>query len=132
MAQGLRAKDVVALCGELGSGKTCLVKGIAEGLGIPQGEVVSPSFTLVNEYPGPLPLYHIDFYRLQKVEELTEIGYWEYLGREGVVVIEWADRLPQAIPPSSLWVRLSFWGEKKRKISLQAEGEMWERIRKKI
>ena len=84
LAKRLRAGDVVALSGELGAGKTTLVRGIARGLGAKGEEVASPSFTIINEYPGSPPLYHIDFYRLERLEELTEIGYWEYLGGERV------------------------------------------------
>lgn len=128
LAKRLQAGDVVALSGELGTGKTTLVRGIARGLGVKEDEVASPSFTIINEYPSSPPLYHIDFYRLSKREELTEIGFWEYLGGEGIVVIEWADRIPEAIPPASIWLTLCFRQGEEREIKVKGEGEMFKRI----
>ena len=105
-AATLRRGDVVALTGDLGAGKTQLVKGIAEGLGIAQ-EVTSPTFTLIHEYrSGKLPLYHIDLYRLDEAEEALKIGLDEYLGGDGVTVIEWADKFAELIPEEARWVRL--------------------------
>ncbi len=106
--------DVIALIGELGSGKTTLVRGLARGLGVPpEVAVVSPTFTLVNEYPGRLPLYHLDLYRLGEEEleglGLQELGLEEYLYGPGVAAIEWAERLGRAMPANCLEVRLSLW-----------------------
>jgi tRNA threonylcarbamoyladenosine biosynthesis protein TsaE len=104
LARELRAGDVLALVGDLGSGKTQLVKGIARGLGS-SASVTSPTFTLVHEYPGgQLPLYHFDFYRLEDVDALRTIGFDEYVFGDGVAVIEWADKFPDAIPPQARWV----------------------------
>jgi len=128
LAKRLQAGDVVALSGELGTGKTTLVRGIARGLGVKEDEVASPSFTIINEYPSSPPLYHIDFYRLERLEELTEIGYWEYLEGEGIVVIEWADRIPEAIPPASIWLTLRFRQGEEREIKVKGEGEIFRRI----
>ncbi|HTX19417.1 MAG TPA: tRNA (adenosine(37)-N6)-threonylcarbamoyltransferase complex ATPase subunit type 1 TsaE [Bacteroidota bacterium] len=87
----LRRRDVVALYGGLGSGKTQFVKGVCKGLGV-RDHVVSPSFTILNEYSeGHFPIYHFDFYRLRSIAELAEIGFEEYLFGEGVCLIEWAD-----------------------------------------
>ena len=87
----LRRRDVVALYGGLGSGKTQFVKGVCRGLGV-RDHVVSPSFTILNEYSeGDFPVYHFDFYRLRSLGELAEIGFEEYLFGEGVCLIEWAD-----------------------------------------
>ena len=128
--------DIIALCGELGTGKTTLVRGMARGIGLEEGEVASPSFTLVNEYEGPLRLFHIDLYRLADEKELIAIDYEEYLTADGVVVIEWADRLPQAIPADSLWITLRYLGTERREIVLRAEGDhykmMIEELQRKV
>jgi tRNA threonylcarbamoyladenosine biosynthesis protein TsaE len=118
--------DVIALTGDLGTGKTTLVKGIARGMGIKDGEVASPSFTLVNEYAGPLPLFHVDLYRLEDEKELIGIDYEEYLKGDGVVVIEWADQIPQAVPGESLWITLRHLDAERREIMLLARGNRYE------
>ncbi len=106
IAATLRKGDVLAITGDLGAGKTQLVKGLASGLGIAQ-EVTSPTFTLIHEYPGgKFPLYHIDLYRLDSPEEALKIGLDEYLGGGGVTVIEWADKFVELIPAEARWVRL--------------------------
>jgi len=88
---------VVVLEGTLGAGKTTLAQGVAAGLGIAD-QVTSPTFALVQEYQGRLPLFHMDLYRLSSEEEFEQIGGWEYFRRNGVVMIEWADRLGGALP----------------------------------
>lgn len=128
--------DVVALCGELGSGKTTLVRGMARGMGLEEGEVASPSFTLVNEYEGPLRLFHIDLYRLADEKELIGIDYEEYLTADGVVVVEWADRIPQAVPADALWITLRYLGGDCREVVLRTEGDrfkmMIEELQRKV
>ncbi len=99
--------DVLTLIGELGSGKTTFVRGLAKGLDVPpEVAVVSPTFTLVNEYTGRLPLYHIDLYRVDAGER-EELGLDEYIYGGGVTAIEWAERLGRAMPPARLDIRLS-------------------------
>ena len=120
--------DVIALEGELGSGKTTLVRGLAQGMGFSGEEVTSPSFTLVNEYNGPLPFFHIDLYRLRDAGELHEIGYEEYITEAGVAVIEWADRVRYAIPHESLWITLRYHGEEIREIVMQPQGDRYEKM----
>jgi tRNA threonylcarbamoyladenosine biosynthesis protein TsaE len=115
--------DIIALCGELGTGKTTLVRGVARGIGLEEDDIASPSFTLVNEYEGPLRLFHIDLYRLTDEKELIAIDYEEYLAADGVVVIEWADRIPQAIPPDALWITLRYLSGDCREMVLQAQGD---------
>lgn len=106
LAGSLRSGDVIALAGDLGAGKTQLVKGIASGLGV-ETEVTSPTFTLIHEYPaGRLSLFHIDLYRLDSVEEVLKIGLDEYLDSRGVTVIEWADKFEEVIPSGARWIRL--------------------------
>jgi len=97
----------VALSGELGSGKTTLVKGLASGLGVREaGNVTSPTFVIRKEYRGRVAVRHYDAYRLGGPEELLALGFEEDLGGPGVVVVEWADRVRAALPPEALWVEL--------------------------
>jgi tRNA threonylcarbamoyladenosine biosynthesis protein TsaE len=104
-AATLQRGEVIALCGELGAGKTQFVKGLARGLGN-DADVTSPTFTLIHEYSGGrLPLFHIDLYRLDSLEETLRIGIDDYLHGEGVTVIEWADKFPSLIPQHARWIR---------------------------
>ncbi len=91
LGTALRAGDVVALFGDLGTGKTTLTRGIAKGLNVPN-EVHSPTFTLIHEHAGETPLYHVDLYRLSGEDEVRQIGVEEYIEGTGVTIIEWADR----------------------------------------
>jgi len=94
LALGLEGTEVVLLSGELGAGKTVFAKGLAGGLGVEDAaRVCSPSYTLVNVYRGRVPVFHIDLYRLEKESEIQDLGWEDYLG-EGVVIIEWAEKLP--------------------------------------
>jgi tRNA threonylcarbamoyladenosine biosynthesis protein TsaE len=116
LASQLRSGDIVALVGELGAGKTCLVKGIALGLGITQ-EVTSPTFTLIHEYRGGrLPLYHVDLYRLGSAEQAIAIGIEDYLPAAGVTVIEWAERIARLLPAHTRRIRLEIISESSRRI----------------
>lgn len=119
LGRGLKEGDVVALVGELGTGKTTFVKGLARGFWIPE-EVLSPSFLLARTYRGKRVLHHLDLYRIRSEEELLEVGLTDLLPpEEGVTVVEWADRFPRLIPPSAMWVILEHLGEKKRKITIR-------------
>lgn len=111
------AGSVVELDGTLGAGKTTLAQGLAAGLGVRQ-DVTSPTFALVQEYEGRLPLFHMDLYRLASEEEFELIGGWEYFGRGGVVVIEWADRLGNALPEGRWQVRLE-WRSRGRHVTVK-------------
>jgi tRNA threonylcarbamoyladenosine biosynthesis protein TsaE len=102
----LRPGDVVCLEGELGAGKTLLTRGIALGMGI-EHPVSSPTYTLINEYPGNIPLYHFDAYRLESADDLYDIGGDDLLYGQGVSVIEWASRVEDALPAERLWIRIS-------------------------
>jgi len=118
--------DVLLLTGEFGAGKTTLIQGLAEGLGV-AGPVTSPSFTLIWEYRadadhGSVPFYHIDLYRVSRVEETREIGLDEYLYGGGVCAVEWADRVPDAMPVESLRISLSFLSETKRVVRMEPAG----------
>ena len=104
-ARELRGGEVFALVGELGSGKTHFVKGLAVGLGY-RDEVTSPTFTLVHEHlGGRLPLFHFDFYRLASAEETLRVGFDDYLDGNGVLAIEWADKFPGLLPTATRWVQ---------------------------
>ena len=108
LAKKLKPGDIVALIGDLGTGKTTLTKSIAEGLGITE-MITSPTFTIVQEYhQGRLPLYHFDVYRISDVEEMYELGYEEYFFGQGVCVIEWADLIMDIIPESSIVIRIEY------------------------
>jgi len=111
---------VVALQGDLGSGKTTLVKGIAEGLlGINERDVTSPTFTIMQEYAGAVPLYHVDAYRLDSARDLEAVGFDDYVDGSGVTVIEWAERISEAIPEDALRVSIEQTGEHQRRFLLQ-------------
>lgn len=114
-AQVLKVGDIVCLKGELGAGKTHFVKGMAEAFGISRQEVQSPTFTLINEYPGTPPLYHMDCYRMESPNEALEIGVEEYFFGEGVCVIEWPDRIEPIIPPEAIWITIDSPDKKSRK-----------------
>jgi tRNA threonylcarbamoyladenosine biosynthesis protein TsaE len=115
----LSGGDVIALTGELGSGKTWLTKGIAQGLGVDTNTVVtSPSFALVNVYEGRNYLYHMDFYRLQGSDEVIGAGLDEYIYQDGVTVIEWADRWPEILPEQSVSVNFAIIDDQQREIVL--------------
>jgi len=102
-----RAEDIVACRGALGAGKTTFVQGFAEGLGVGEDDYVrSPTFALVHAYHGRFPLYHFDFYRLSSCAEVQDIGFEDYLEAGGVVIIEWADRFPEILPPMRLEVSI--------------------------
>ena len=104
-AKTLRSGDVVACFGDLGVGKTAFTRGVAAGLGC-KGRVTSPTFTIVNEYDGPLPLFHFDMYRLTDEDDLFDIGWEDYLSRRGVCLVEWSERIIDALPPETIRVEI--------------------------
>jgi tRNA threonylcarbamoyladenosine biosynthesis protein TsaE len=121
--------DIVALIGELGTGKTHLIKGLAAGAGIKDSSYVSsPSFTLIHEYSGKVPFYHIDLYRLGSEKEAEELGLEECLGGTGIAAIEWADKIPSLLPGERLLIRLSYVDERSRSIKLSGTGRHYEDI----
>ena len=123
MGRLLRAGDVVALVGELGTGKTTLAQGIAQGLGIDPSTVKSPSFVLMKEYRmGRLPLYHIDLYRLDGFTDIQRMGYEDYLGSDGVAVVEWAEKLQTILPGEHLRVDLEHVNDTTRRLTFRVVG----------
>lgn len=108
----VRAGDVVALCGDLGAGKTTFVRGVALGAGADADEVASPTFALINEYPGRVVIAHLDLYRLERERELDDIGFDDLLDRpEVAAVIEWADRFAHRLPRDHLRIELTHAGD---------------------
>ena len=125
--------DVVALNGELGSGKTEFVHGLAEGLGVPPNVVASPSFTLVHEYPGRVPLVHLDLYRLEDLPPELLPDLEEYLAGDRVVAVEWARRLAPLLPGDYLEVDLEITGEDERRFTFTGHGERsWDLVRQLV
>jgi len=120
LARALQRGEILALCGDLGAGKTQFVKGIAAGVGY-TGEVTSPTFTLIHEYLGArLPVYHFDFYRLESEEEALRLGLEEYLAGDGVSVIEWADKFPKLLPAHTRWFDFAIGSGDERTITERA------------
>lgn len=116
----LRAGDVISLIGELGAGKTTLAQGIAEGLESTE-HVTSPTFTLINEYPGRIPLYHFDVYRLASPDDMDDLGYEEYFQGPGATLIEWGDKVESLLPADRLEIFLD-WDNNGRKLTLKPFG----------
>ena len=117
IGEELKVGDVVALTGELGTGKTLFTQGLVQGLGV-KGYVKSPSFTIVNKYEGSLPVYHLDLYRLGDVNEIYELGIEEYLYGDGVCIIEWAEKAYSFLPHGYLLIKFFYTGERTRKIEI--------------
>jgi len=119
----LRPGDVVALYGELGSGKTTMVKGIAKAFGIQEKDIVSASFTIIVEYDTVPPFSHIDLYRIEREEELDDMGLWNQMGRDGISVIEWAEKAERGLPEETIKVRLNPVDENTREIIVEGRNE---------
>lgn len=126
----LRGGDVVALAGDLGAGKTTFVQGAASSLGVRE-PVLSPTFTLVREYEAPLPVIHLDVYRLERLQDVVDLGFDDLLDRAGIVFVEWGDAIDALLPPSSLLVRITIPAddEDRREVAVQAHGPDWDERR---
>ncbi len=117
LAKKLSAGDVIALCGNLGSGKTTFTKGIGKGLGVKNARHInSPTFVLIKEYMGRLPMYHLDLYRLERLQDIEDIAVKEYIYGDGVTVIEWAEKIKEILPKYCITVKLKVKDENKREI----------------
>ncbi len=115
----IRQGDIIALIGNLGSGKTIFVKGICEGLGAQQNPL-SPTFSIINEYKGKFVIYHFDFYRIKNIEELYDIGFEDYFNNDGICLIEWADLFEEILPEKYIRVTIEFGeSENQRKIIIE-------------
>ena len=126
LGKTLKQGDVIALIGvAIGTGKTCLTQGIARGIGIASGEVVnSPSYIIINEYNGTVPIYHIDLYRLENSEEIAELGLSEYVEGDGICIIEWAERMADALPDTCIKIHITLADAN----TLHSDGEVSESI----
>lgn len=107
LAEQLKAGDIICLCGELGAGKTTLSKSIIRGLGV-AATVTSPTFTIIHEYEGRLPVYHFDVYRIDETGELFEIGCEEYFFGEGVCIVEWAEKIEELLPADCIRITIEY------------------------
>ncbi|WP_257351391.1 tRNA (adenosine(37)-N6)-threonylcarbamoyltransferase complex ATPase subunit type 1 TsaE [Pseudalkalibacillus decolorationis] len=125
LAELLQAGDVITLEGDLGAGKTTFTKGLAKGLHIKR-VVKSPTFTIIKEYKGRLPLYHMDVYRLQESGE--DLGFDEYFEGEGVTVVEWAHLIKEFLPSNRFEITIRRLGEEKREITLEPNGERCKKV----
>jgi tRNA threonylcarbamoyladenosine biosynthesis protein TsaE len=121
------AGDVILLVGKLGAGKTCLTQGIAWGLGV-DDYAASPSFVLVRELYGRLPLYHVDFYRLENLEEIAELGLDEYFYGKGVSVVEWAEKALELLPPEHLLIEMEYVSDNERRLKIKAKGKRYRKV----
>lgn len=123
LAKRLKRGSCVALIGDLGAGKTVFTKGIARGLGVKNSRYVnSPTFVIIKEYKGKFPLYHLDLYRLNKSSILDTENFEEYFYRDGITVIEWADKIRKLLPSKYTEVKLSVAGESERNIEIKKYG----------
>ena len=118
LGKRLKAGDVVCLSGQLGAGKTTMVKGIASPFGIKERDITSASFTIIAEYDTEIPFFHIDLYRVTEVE-VPELGLQEYLGSDGVAVIEWAERAEEELDEHYIKVDIKFSGDDEREIEIR-------------
>jgi tRNA threonylcarbamoyladenosine biosynthesis protein TsaE len=125
LAASLPPRSVVALIGPLGAGKTRLVQAVAEATGIDPREVISPTFVLIHEYQGRLPIYHFDAYRLRDEDEFLRLGPEEYFEREGWAFIEWADCVATCLPSDRLEIRIDPTGATSRRFEVVAIGEQY-------
>jgi len=125
----LQPGDVVALSGELGAGKTHFIKGLATGAGVGKSTYVSsPSFTLINEYPGKVPFYHIDLFRLESQKEAEGLGLEDYFQGGGITAIEWADKIPRLLPKEMVSIHIVYTGKNTRSIKMIGKGKRYEQL----
>lgn len=126
LASFLKAGDIISLTGDLGAGKTCFVQGLAKGLGI-KNRITSPTFNLIKEYKGKIPLYHFDIYRLENLSELINLGYEEYFYGQGITVIEWGDKIRPLLGSEYLEIEFKLKTKmNERIIHISTYGHIWE------
>lgn len=128
LAEFLQPGDVVSLIGNLGAGKTHLVQAIADGMGVDNDFVHSPTFVLIQEYQGRIPICHIDAYRLRDIDEFLELGADELLGGDGVCLIEWADRVDEVLPRDRLTIEIHSTGPESRRLTVSSSGRRSEAV----
>lgn len=123
--------DVLLLEGKLGAGKTCLTQGIARGLGIDE-YVLSPTFVIMREFYGRLPLYHIDLYRLDTIEESLDLGLDDYLYGNGICVVEWAEKALNILPRKHLMMRIDYLSDTERIFRMESHGQRYSELAEQI
>jgi tRNA threonylcarbamoyladenosine biosynthesis protein TsaE len=116
IAKYLKKGDIIGFVGELGSGKTTMIKGIVKYFSV--SSVYSPSFVIVNEYSGKIPVFHFDLYRIKDFDELIDIGWNDYIDK-GIILIEWAEKIKKNLPKNIIWVKINIIEKKKRKIEIK-------------
>ncbi|WHH57563.1 tRNA (adenosine(37)-N6)-threonylcarbamoyltransferase complex ATPase subunit type 1 TsaE [Petroclostridium sp. X23] len=127
LGQALKPGDVLCLGGDLGAGKTAFTKGLVKAFGVRE-DVTSPTFTIVNEYEGTIPIYHFDVYRIHDADEMFEIGFEEYIYGEGISIIEWAENIKDLLPPSYFQISINKdleKGENYREIVIESIGNIY-------
>jgi len=127
----IKPGDLLAFYGELGAGKTCFIQGISLGLEV-KDYVTSPSFTIINEYQGKIPIYHFDLFRFDNAEEILELGYEEYFYGEGLIVIEWAEKIERFLPKEHLKIDIKFKDCYERTISFISQGDRFDKFLKEL
>ncbi|WP_250672888.1 tRNA (adenosine(37)-N6)-threonylcarbamoyltransferase complex ATPase subunit type 1 TsaE [Paraclostridium ghonii] len=130
LGQLLTPKSVVCLIGDLGAGKTTMTKSLAKSLEV-DDDITSPTFTIVNEYEGKIPLYHFDVYRIGSSDEMYDIGFDEYINGDGVCIIEWANLIEDILPDEYLYIEINY-KESGREMILTPKGEKYEEIVKEL
>lgn len=123
--------DIICLDGDLGAGKTTLTQSIAKGLMV-EDYVTSPTFAIINEYEGVLPLYHFDVYRLESAEEGFDLGFEEYFYGDGICIIEWAKKIEEILPKDCLKINLKLGDNQERILEFKAKGERYEKLIKEL
>ena len=119
----------MALVGELGAGKTQFIKGLGGGVGVGNPAYISsPSFTLINEYPGRVPFYHVDLFRLEREKDAEELGLEDYFQGEGITAIEWADKIPSLLPREMLLIHITYTGKNSRSIEMLGKGKRYREL----
>lgn len=129
IGRNLESGDIVALIGDLGAGKTCMTKGLAKSLGVSdQYEITSPTFTIINEYPGIMTFWHVDAYRLESSREMIDAGFEDFFCSSGVVVIEWAEKILDILPPNTLFVTFEYVDDTTRVVRISGRDSIINRI----
>ena len=131
LAKRLNPGDIILFYGGLGAGKTTFTKSLAKGLGI-SDDIHSPTFTLVHEHFGKMPLYHIDLYRLDTIEEILNIGFEDYIYSDGITVIEWSEKLDDYLPKGFIKIEIETLGDNERKFKLSSDLEQYTNILKEV
>lgn len=132
LAEVIAPDTVVGLVGPLGAGKTRLSRAIAESLGVDPAAIASPTFVLIHEYEGEVPVFHFDAYRLPSPAAFEDLGPADYWSAGGVCLVEWADLVPDSLPPDAWWIRIDPRGSSRRSMRIEAPGDALDRLSRSI